>query len=57
LHACACILVFGKEFMGIERSTFIVKDGKIVKVWRGVKATGHAEVVIAAINVLAESVV
>ncbi len=33
---------FGKEYMGIERSTFILdKDGKIVKEWRKVKVKDH----------------
>jgi thioredoxin-dependent peroxiredoxin len=44
--------MFGKEFMGIERSTFIVKGGKIAKAWRGVKATGHADEVVAAVKQL-----
>lgn len=36
--------MFGKEFMGIERSTFIIdKDGKLVKEWRKVKVKGHVE--------------
>jgi thioredoxin-dependent peroxiredoxin len=35
---------FGKEYMGIERSTFIIdKEGKIVKEWRKVKVKGHVE--------------
>lgn len=35
---------FGKEYMGIERSTFIIdKDGKLVKEWRKVKVKGHVE--------------
>lgn len=35
---------FGKEYMGIERSTFIVdKEGKLMKEWRNVKVKGHAE--------------
>ncbi|MDZ5474537.1 thioredoxin-dependent thiol peroxidase [Bacillus sp. 31A1R] len=35
---------FGKEYMGIERSTFIIdKEGKIAKVWRKVKVKGHVE--------------
>ncbi|KHD85241.1 thioredoxin-dependent thiol peroxidase [Heyndrickxia ginsengihumi] len=35
---------FGKEYMGIERSTFIInKDGEIVKEWRKVKVKGHVE--------------
>lgn len=39
-----------KEFMGIERSTFILKGDKIVKEFRGVKSGGHAANVLAAIK-------
>ena len=38
--------------MGIERSTFLLKDGKIVKEWRGMKAGGHAAEVLEAIKAL-----
>lgn len=35
---------FGKEYMGIERSTFIIdKEGKIAKEWRKVRVKGHVE--------------
>lgn len=35
---------FGKEYMGIERSTFIIdKDGKVARVWDKVKVSGHVE--------------
>lgn len=35
---------FGKEYMGIERSTFIIdKDGNIAKEWRKVQVKGHVE--------------
>lgn len=35
---------FGKEYMGIERSTFIVdKEGNLMKVYRKVKVKGHVE--------------
>ncbi|MGD6879874.1 thioredoxin-dependent thiol peroxidase [Bacillus infantis] len=35
---------FGKEYMGIERSTFIIdKEGNLVKEWRKVKVKGHVE--------------
>jgi peroxiredoxin Q/BCP len=35
---------FGKEYMGIERSTFVIdKDGKIAREWRKVKVKGHVE--------------
>lgn len=35
---------FGKEYMGIERSTFVIdKEGNIAKEWRKVKVEGHVE--------------
>ncbi|WP_053365325.1 thioredoxin-dependent thiol peroxidase [Bacillus sp. FJAT-27245] len=35
---------FGKEYMGIERSTFVIdREGKIAREWRGVKVKGHVE--------------
>lgn len=35
---------FGKEYMGIERSTFLInKEGKLVKEWRKVKVKDHVE--------------
>lgn len=35
---------FGKEYMGIERSTFLIdKEGKLVKEWRKVRVKGHVE--------------
>lgn len=39
--------MYGKKVMGIERSTFILnQDGQIIKEWRKVKATGHAQEVL-----------
>ncbi|MEQ6389851.1 thioredoxin-dependent thiol peroxidase [Bacillaceae bacterium S4-13-58] len=36
--------MFGKEFMGIERSTFVIdKEGNLVKEWRKVKVKDHVE--------------
>jgi len=35
---------FGKEYMGIERSTFVIdKEGVLVKEWRKVKVKGHVK--------------
>lgn len=35
---------FGKEYMGIERSTFVIdKDGRLAKEWRKVKVKGHVD--------------
>lgn len=34
--------MFGKEYVGIERSTFIIdKEGKIAKIYRKVKLKNH----------------
>jgi thioredoxin-dependent peroxiredoxin len=42
--------MYGKKFMGIERSTFIVgPDGRIRKIFRRVKPAGHAAEVLTAI--------
>lgn len=38
--------MYGKKVMGIERSTFIFHNGKVVKEYRKVKAAGHAEQVL-----------
>jgi len=36
--------MFGKEYMGIERSTFLIDGkGELVKAWRKVKVKGHVE--------------
>jgi thioredoxin-dependent peroxiredoxin len=36
--------MYGKEFMGIERSTFLIDPtGTVVKEWRKVKVKGHVE--------------
>ena len=39
--------MYGKKVMGIERSTFVIDEtGKIAKIFRKVKAEGHAEEVL-----------
>lgn len=38
---------YGKTYVGVIRSTFLLdSEGKIVREWRNVKATGHAEKVL-----------
>ncbi|WP_306116596.1 MULTISPECIES: peroxiredoxin [unclassified Roseovarius] len=45
--------MYGKKFMGIERSTFLIDgDGKVAQVWRKVKVPGHAEAVLEAAKAL-----
>lgn len=44
---------FGKKYMGIERSTFLIgKDGKIAQEWRKVRVKGHVAEVLAAAEAL-----
>ena len=39
--------MYGRKFMGIERSTFLVDDAGVVRqVWRKVKVKGHAQEVL-----------
>ncbi len=39
--------LFGKSAIGLERSTFIIdKEGRLVKEYRKVKPSGHAEEVL-----------
>lgn len=41
--------MYGRKYMGIERSTFLVdKDGRIAREWRKVKVPGHAQEVLEA---------
>lgn len=43
--------MYGKTVLGIERSTFIIdQTGKISHEWRKVKAAGHAQTVLNAIQ-------
>lgn len=39
--------MYGRKYEGIERSTYVVDvDGTVVKEWRKVKVTGHADEVL-----------
>ena len=38
--------MYGRKYMGIERSTFILNNGEIEKEWRKVKVKGHVDEVI-----------
>ncbi len=45
--------MYGKTYMGIERSTFLIgPDGKVVQEWRKVKVPGHVDDVLAAVKAL-----
>ena len=39
--------MYGREYMGVDRSTFIVNtEGKVVREWRSVKVKGHVQEVL-----------
>lgn len=40
--------LYGRKYMGIDRSTFLIKDGKVAKVWRKVRVPNHAQQVLEA---------
>jgi len=44
--------MYGRDVRGIERSTFVVRDGGVVKEWRGVKVPGHVDEVLAFVKSL-----
>lgn len=44
--------MYGKQYLGIERSTFIIDpEGKLKKEWRKVSVPGHVENVLEALKV------
>lgn len=44
---------YGREYMGVERSTFIINpEGDVAYAWRGVKVKDHVEEVLAALKEL-----
>lgn len=45
--------LYGKTFMGIERSTFLIApDGTVARIWPKVKVKGHAADVLEAVKAL-----
>jgi peroxiredoxin Q/BCP len=45
--------MYGKTYMGIERSTFLINgEGQVVREWREVKVPGHVEAILEAIKEL-----
>lgn len=40
----------GKSYMGVERSTFIIENGKISKAWQPVQVEGHVDAVLGALE-------
>jgi peroxiredoxin Q/BCP len=45
--------MYGKKYMGIERSTFLIDgSGKVARAWHKVKVPGHVDEVLAAAKAL-----
>ena len=43
--------MYGRKYMGIERSTFLIDTkGKLVKEWRKVRVKGHVDDVLESIK-------
>jgi peroxiredoxin Q/BCP len=40
--------MYGRKYMGMERATFLIRDGKVVRAWPKVKVPGHAAEALAA---------
>ena len=44
--------MYGRQYMGIERATFLIQDGVIRRVWRKVKVADHGQQVLQAVQAL-----
>ena len=45
--------LYGRTYMGIERATFLIDDGGVVRhVWRKVSVKGHAQAVLNLVKAL-----
>jgi len=45
--------MYGRKYMGIDRATFLIDgDGRVQRIWRGVKVPGHAGEVLEAARAL-----
>ena len=44
--------LYGRQYMGIDRSTFLIQDGVIRRIWRKVKVANHAQQVLDAAKAL-----
>ena len=48
-------LMYGKEVVGVQRSTFLIDQGGVLRrEWRKVKVEGHVDEVLAAVQALAD---
>ncbi len=44
--------LYGRQYMGIDRSTFLIRDGVLRKIWRKVRVPGHVDAVLEAAKAL-----
>jgi peroxiredoxin Q/BCP len=44
--------LYGRRYMGTDRSTFLIQDGIIRRIWRKVKVAGHAQEVLDSVKAL-----
>ena len=44
--------LYGRQYMGIDRSTFLIHDGVVRAIWRKVKVKDHAQAVLEAAKAL-----
>ena len=44
--------MYGKTVMGTKRTTYLIRDGKVEKIWNVAKAAGHAAKVLEAVKAL-----
>jgi thioredoxin-dependent peroxiredoxin len=45
--------LYGRKYMGIDRATFLIgRDGRIARIWRKVRVSGHVQEVLAAARAL-----
>ena len=44
--------MYGRKYMGMERATFLIRDGRVAKAWRKVSVPGHAAQVLEAAKAL-----
>jgi thioredoxin-dependent peroxiredoxin len=42
--------MYGRSYMGIDRSTFMIRDGRVERIWRKVKVPNHAAEVLKAVQ-------
>ncbi len=42
--------LYGRQYMGIDRSTFLIKDGVVRRIWRKEKLPVHAQQVLEAVR-------